>query len=244
MQKAYEVMTRALAICTPETSVSLVAAAMRDRDIGNILVVEDGKLCGIVTDRDLALKALSGADDPLTTPVSKFMSKRLVTGQTDWSLAQVAEVMADNQIRRLPILQEGRLVGIISLGDVALHAEQKEVVHHSLQAISAPAEISALGRAKPAGAWLGFSFAALATLLLAWFTWGQSGRARLQQISKSEFYHQAQHAAKQALNSAEEVASSQMVNTLSQKMVKSELFRAARQVANSTYHKVGAAFSA
>lgn len=244
MQKAYEVMTRTLATCAPETSVSQVAATLRDRDIGNILVVDEGKLCGIVTDRDLALKALSGEDDPLTTPVSKFMSKRVVTGQTDWSLAQVAEVMAANQIRRLPILQDGRLVGIISLGDVALQAEQKEIVHHSLQAISAPAEISALRHVQPAGAWIGFSLAAFATLLLAWFTWGQSGQARIRQISKSEFYHKVRRAASQALDAAGEVPSSQMANNLGQKMAKSELYHTARQVVNSTYHKVGAVFNA
>ena len=74
MSKAYEVMTHALATCAPDESVANVAAIMRDRDIGNVLVVEDGNLRGIVTDRDLALQALTGRDDPLLTPIQKFMS--------------------------------------------------------------------------------------------------------------------------------------------------------------------------
>ncbi len=64
MLKAYEVMTHPLATCAPEASVTDVAATMRDRDIGDVLIVEDGKLHGIVTDRDLALQALTGQDDP------------------------------------------------------------------------------------------------------------------------------------------------------------------------------------
>jgi CBS domain-containing protein len=71
MLKAYEVMTRALAICTPETTITQAAAIMRDRDIGNVLVVDDGKLRGILTDRDLAINALTGEVDPLQTPISK-----------------------------------------------------------------------------------------------------------------------------------------------------------------------------
>ena len=59
MLKAYEVMTHALATCTPDASVAEVAAIMRDRDIGDVLIVEDNKLRGIVTDRDLALQALT-----------------------------------------------------------------------------------------------------------------------------------------------------------------------------------------
>src|SRR5512137_1748210 len=98
MLKAHEVMTQALATCAPDASVAQVAAIMRDRDIGDVLVMEDGKLCGIVTDRDLAVQALTGKDDPLLTPISKFMSTKIVTGEAAWSLEQVAKTMARHQI--------------------------------------------------------------------------------------------------------------------------------------------------
>ena len=159
MLKTYEVMTHELATCAPDESVANVAAIMRDRDIGNVLVVEDGKLRGIVTDRDLALQALTGKDDPLQTPIRKFMSTQVVTGEAAWSLEQVAKIMAQHQVRRLPIVQGGQLVGIVSLGDVALHEDRKGVAAKSLQAISTPIGISASGQPGRGGALIGLEMA-------------------------------------------------------------------------------------
>ena len=73
MLNAYDVMTHTLATCAPDANLAHVTAIMRDRDIGNVLVVEDGKLLGIVTDRDLALQALTGRDDPF-----RLLSDRIV----------------------------------------------------------------------------------------------------------------------------------------------------------------------
>jgi CBS domain-containing protein len=151
MLKAYEVMTHALATCAPDASVAHVAGLMRDRDVGDVLVVENGNLSGIVTDRDLALQALTGEYDPLETPIHKFMNTKVVTGEADWSMKQVAKSMAKHQIRRLPIVQDGQLVGIVSLGDVARFEDRKAVVSNSLQAISTPNDITTpkrLGRAE------------------------------------------------------------------------------------------------
>src|SRR5512135_1892707 len=144
MLKAYEVMTHPLATCAPEASVTDVAAIMRDRNIGDVLIVEEGKLRGIVTDRDLTLQALTGQDDPQQTPIRKYMSTKVITGEPTWDLKQVTSVMAKHQIRRLPIVQAGNLVGIVSLGDVARYEDQKHVVAESLQAISEPAGSSAV----------------------------------------------------------------------------------------------------
>src|SRR5512145_1962316 len=124
MQKAYDVMTRPLAMCAPDASVTDVAATMRDRDIGDVLIVEAGQLRGIVTDRDLALQALTGLADPRQTPIHKYMSTKVITGESSWNLEQVAKVMAEHQIRRLPIIQDGKVVGIVSLGDVALKSDR------------------------------------------------------------------------------------------------------------------------
>jgi CBS domain-containing protein len=200
MTKAYEVMTRVLATCAPDTSVSHVAAIMRDRDIGDVLVVENGKLHGIVTDRDLALKALTGEDDPLQTPVSKFMSTKIITGEAEWNLEQVAKVMGQHQIRRLPIVQHGQLVGIVSLGDVAIHAVRKDIVKQSLQAISTPVEISASGYAGHGGAWFSVLLVALASAM-AWLTWNQSGHALSKEIMKSDLYQTVRQAVQDAAES-------------------------------------------
>src|SRR5512133_2764933 len=182
MSKANEVMTHALATCAPDASVAHVAAIMRDRDIGDVLIVEDGKLRGIVTDRDLALQALTGKDDPLQTPISKFMSTEVVTGETEWSLERVAKVMARHQIRRVPIVQDGQLVGIVSLGDVARHENRKDVVTKSLQAISSPAGIPVSRRSGLGGAFIGAALAGLATAMVAWLSWTHSGQTLRKQI--------------------------------------------------------------
>ena len=214
MLKAHEVMTHALATCAPDASVAQVAAIMRDRDIGNVLVVEDDKLRGIVTDRDLVLQALTGQDDLQQTPVGKYMSSKVVTGEPAWSLEQVANAMAKHQIRRLPIVQDGQLVGIVSLGDVARHVDRKDVVAKSLQAISAPIGISASGRSGRSGALIGFALAALATTVMAWLTWNHSGQALRKQMAKSELYHTAQHAMSAARDKVDEAASSKSVRNV------------------------------
>ena len=218
MSRAYEVMTRALATCAPDASVAQATAIMRDRDIGNVLVVENGKLRGIVTDRDLALQALTGEDDPLQTPISKFMSTQVVTGEAAWSLEQVAKIMAKHQVRRLPIVQDGQLVGIISLGDVALQQDRKDVAAKSLQAISTPAGISASGRSGRGRALIGLALAALATSMIAWLTWSPSGQALRKQMVKSKLYRSAQQAAGAACDKVDQAASSELVRDLRHQM--------------------------
>jgi CBS domain-containing protein len=215
MLKAYEVMTRALATCAPDASVAHVAAMMRDRDIGTVLVVEDAKLRGIVTDRDLALQALTGEDDPLQTPIRKFMSPQVVTGEAAWSLEEVGKTMAKHQVRRLPIVQDGQLVGIVSLGDLALHEKRKRVVTKSLQAISAPPGISAPRRSGRAGTLIGFGLVALAATTIAWLNWNRQGQALRKQMVKSKFYHTAQQAVGAARDKVDEAASSKPVRDLS-----------------------------
>ncbi|NTU64370.1 MAG: CBS domain-containing protein [Chloroflexi bacterium] len=214
MLKAFEVMSRPLATCAPDTNVTDVAAIMRDRDIGDVLIVEDGKLRGIVTDRDLTLQALTSQDDPRQTPVSKYMSTKIVTGESTWNLTQVSSVMAEHQIRRLPIVQDGKLVGIISLGDVARYEDQTHVVAKSLQAISEPLGISSslrFGRSGALSAVTAFALAAMATTVIAWLTWNHSGQALRKQISDSEAYHTALDALSAARDKVDEAASSKQV---------------------------------
>ena len=217
MLKAFEVMTHPLAMCAPETSVTDVAATMRDRDIGDVLIVEDGKLRGIVTDRDLTLQALTGQDDPTQTPIRKYMSTKVVTGEPAWDLEQVTSVMAKHQIRRLPIVQDGKLVGIISLGDVAQHEDQKHAVAKSLQAISEPRGVSfspRLGRGGAVTAVAAVALAAVAATVMAWLTWNHAGQALRKQISDSEAYHSAWDALIAARDKVDEAASSQQVRDL------------------------------
>jgi CBS domain-containing protein/guanyl-specific ribonuclease Sa len=135
MKRAYDIMTDTVASVSPQTPVSQVASMMRDLNIGDVLVLENQKLRGIVTDRDLTINVLTnGAKSD--APIEHYMTTDVVTGQADWSLEKVAQVMGDYQIRRLPIVENDHVVGIVSLGDLALHLPKRETVAASLKNIS------------------------------------------------------------------------------------------------------------
>jgi len=135
MKRASDVMTRTIAGVPPQTSVAQVASMMRDLNIGDVLVLEDGKLRGIVTDRDLTIHVLTnGAKSD--APVERYMTTDVVTGAPDWTLEHVADVMGKNQIRRLPIVEHDQVMGIVSLGDVAVHTSKRDTVATSLKNIS------------------------------------------------------------------------------------------------------------
>ncbi len=188
MSKVNEVMTRTLATCTPDANIAHVAALMRDYDVGDVLVVENGKLRGIVTDRDLALQALSGKHNPQLTPIRKIMSTKIITGEPNWSMKQAAKSMARHQIRRLPIVQDGRLVGIVSLADVARYERQKDIVSRSLKAISTPNNVRGMQIARQGAAVISLGLAALAATMLVWLTWNRSGQTVRKQMEQNKFY--------------------------------------------------------
>lgn len=168
MPKVLDVMTRSLATCTPDAPIAQAARIMRDMNIGDVLIVDEGgKLKGIVTDRDLAIRALTGDTDVRETPVADFMSTGIVTGQPGWNLAQAAKVMSQHQVRRLPIVDNGRLVGILSLGDVATNIKKEAVAGQSLRTISEPIPPRGNGAGKVFLALFGLTAAMLGAVLLA-----------------------------------------------------------------------------
>ncbi len=146
--KASDIMAGGLITCAPDTPIAEAAQLMRERDTGDVLVTNNGKLLGIVTDRDIAVRAAAAGADPTAAPVGKFMSKHLVTGRPNWDLDRVAKTMGKHQIRRLPIVDNGMLLGIISLGDMALRDKHKDKVARSLQAISEPTDVRRFRRGR------------------------------------------------------------------------------------------------
>ncbi len=219
MAKAFEVMTRSLATCSPDARVTDVAATMRDRNIGSVVVLQDGKLHGIVTDRDLALQALTGKDDPFQAPINKYMSAPVITGEADWSLERVSDVMAKHQIRRLPIVEDGQLTGIISLGDVALHADKKQAVAKSLRAISQPAPGSILHKLGGGRVLTAVALAASATTIFTMLVANRAPAGWRRKGSKNELYHSARHAIEAARTRVGEVAPRETVRELRDQML-------------------------
>lgn len=106
---------------TLEASCSVfdAARAMRDRDIGDVLVAKDGVLFGIVTDRDRVVRGLAEASDPSQTVLEHLCTDQLTVLEADASIDDAIELMAERAIRRIPVVEGGAAIGIVSLGDLA-----------------------------------------------------------------------------------------------------------------------------
>jgi len=138
MLQASDVMTESLIHCSPTVTVTKAAKLMRDRKTGDVLVTDEGKLVGILTDRDIAVRVTARALDPGQVLVRDVMSTKVLTGERNWSLDKIAKEMGKHQIRRLPIAENGVPIGMVSLSDIALHNDHKSHVAKSLREISEP----------------------------------------------------------------------------------------------------------
>jgi CBS domain-containing protein len=138
MQKLSEVMNTDVQTISPEATIEEAAQEMRDGDFGLVPVVEDEELIGVITDRDIAIRAVAEGRDP-STLVREVMSEGVVWASEDDSVEDAARVMSDHQIRRLPIVDaDQHLVGIVSLGDFAVDSSDIEPVVEALSDISRP----------------------------------------------------------------------------------------------------------
>ena len=111
-------MTNPLSVDARAT-VRQAAEVMRDNDIGDVLVVGDGSLRGIVTDRDIVVRALADGRQPEATPVADVCSPELTIVEAGAEVDRAAELMRRHAVRRLPVIEDNEVVGIVSLGDLA-----------------------------------------------------------------------------------------------------------------------------
>jgi CBS domain-containing protein len=119
--KVHEIMTAHARCVGPDNTLVEAAGLMRELDVGALPVCENDRLAGMVTDRDLALRGVADGRDPNTTAIRDVMSPGVVYVFADQQVEEVARVMEERQIRRVPVLsREKRLVGIVSLGDIAI----------------------------------------------------------------------------------------------------------------------------
>lgn len=121
MKKVSEIMTRDVVTVTPEDNVYEVAVKMKQYGTGFIPVVEKGgdRLIGVITDRDLVVRGIA-EKHPGSSAVETVMTKGIKTASPDTSVDAAAELMAEQQIRRLPVTEGDRLIGIVSIGDLAV----------------------------------------------------------------------------------------------------------------------------
>ncbi len=126
--KVRDVMTARPRCVTVDTPLGQVAELMEAEDIGAIPVLEGEELHGMVTDRDIVVRAVAKGKDPRGMPVREISSREIVTISPDQDLSDAVLLMAQNQVRRIPVVDdENRLVGVVSQADVALEAREKTV---------------------------------------------------------------------------------------------------------------------
>ena len=121
-----DVMTENPTSCEPSTTIVEAAKVMAEEDVGPVPVVEGGRIVGLVTDRDLVVRVLAEGRDPNSTTIGDIASADLVTVQPDSDLNEALSLMSQNQVRRLPVVEDGRLVGIVAQADVARAADEEE----------------------------------------------------------------------------------------------------------------------
>jgi len=132
--KLREIMTNSVVRINPEESVAVAARTLARHNIGMLPVCGgDGRLCGVVTDRDLVTRCIAAGRLPASTPVREVMTTNVVSARPDMDTGAAAYLMGRQQIRRLPVLENGRLCGMVSLGDLA---QREETAYDATDALS------------------------------------------------------------------------------------------------------------
>lgn len=130
-----DVMTPNPQSVAPNDSIQHAARIMRDADTGVVPVVENGRAVGLVTDRDIVVRAVADGG-AMNRPVSEICSGAIVSATPDMSTREAAQLMSDHQVRRLPVVENERLIGIVSIGDLAVKEGKDTRTGDTLQAIS------------------------------------------------------------------------------------------------------------
>ncbi len=131
-----DIMSENVVWVTPNTPLVEVAKLMQQEDIGSVPVYEQNKLQGIITDRDMVLRAIASGKNPISLQASHIMSPNVVTVSPDTEVHEASDIMAGKQIRRLPVIENNKLVGIVTLGDLAVESIHIDEAGEALSNIS------------------------------------------------------------------------------------------------------------
>ncbi len=135
--RVQDCMCKQVVCVKPETTVCDVAKLMGEHHIGSIPVCkEDGKIVGIITDRDIILRSIACDKDAKQTPISEIMTTKVIRTSPDTDTTAVAQIMADNQIRRVPVVMDEKVVGMITLGNLAqFHSISNECLCNTIECV-------------------------------------------------------------------------------------------------------------
>lgn len=139
--KLRDIMTKDVTSVTPDTTIYDCAVLMKEQNIGSLPVCSNRKdVEGIVTDRDIVLRVVAANKDARQMKAREIMTNDLIVGKTDMEIASAAQLMADTQVRRLPVVEGKQLVGFVSLGDIATENSANSAAEEALTQISIPSK--------------------------------------------------------------------------------------------------------
>jgi CBS domain-containing protein len=137
MKTVKEIMTKDCVTVTMQDNVYEIAVKMKEHGVGFIPVVEGKKIVGVVTDRDLVVRGLADKREG-STAVEKVISKNITSIPSNTTVDEAARIMAKDQVRRLPVVDNGELVGIVAIGDLAVRDKFENEAGEALSKISEP----------------------------------------------------------------------------------------------------------
>jgi CBS domain-containing protein len=130
-----DVMTPNPRTLAPNASIQAAARIMQAEDTGVVPIVSNGRILGVVTDRDIAVRVVAEGK-PITAPVESIASRDVVCATPDMSTREASALMSEHQIRRLPVVENDHLVGVVSIGDIAVKEGKDNRTGDTLQNIS------------------------------------------------------------------------------------------------------------
>ena len=132
-----DVMVKDVVTIEPSASLTDAARAMEEANVGMLPVVQDGKLLGVITDRDIVVRAVAQDADPASTAVGDCISINAIVAEPDWSTDRALQTMAQAQVGRLPVLDDDeKLIGVVTLSSMAFLAPEKEEALEAAQEVS------------------------------------------------------------------------------------------------------------
>ncbi|MDP4180451.1 MAG: CBS domain-containing protein [Bacillota bacterium] len=138
--KVKDIMTKSVAYVNPSNTVVEAAQLMQKHNVGVIPVCDQSGVIGLVTDRDIVVRNIAHGKSPLDTPVKDVMTSQVTSVSPESDVDEASKIMSQNQIRRLPVVENNKLVGIIALGDMAADSRFDTEASAALSDISMPAK--------------------------------------------------------------------------------------------------------